>query len=648
MGCGSSQPVAQQQNAVHNGDVKRESPPPQNEIRQESPKGKRKDSAKSKSSSSRSSRSSSASSKKSRPETAPGGEAPPASKKETAPAEQPEKVEKTTEAVQSSNDAANVKSLSVEETQAKPTNEETAVEETADETTTQGAAVNNDEAQNQDHEKPDFNEDVLKEFVEVENKVKILEEKGAENNHQIKHARLLELHKNLTASHENVEKLKAQTAKEYKDIEALNSAWNVRSLFVNPAEMNAEYEKEKKEYVDALNKQEIAEQELENLKAQYKRLYDEVINAERDKDELNKLRNKEETLLGRIFNDSYGSDKEWKLEMELDMLTQRKERINSAHIRWHAAHVYLEHAVKQLSWSTRRWAQIATHRVTVLVIKYQMVAETRNHLIAAAQNIGSAHGNLRPVNIPYCTNEDLQNLHAITNTIFNDVNIPEKYQRSYHAFAALFSKCSHLLQWVDRVRDETISKDLANVKKDYHDKYYELKEERMNLIKTKVKEKLGVELELEVKKDELVTEDAPPTAEEEIAKPGEVAKEEGDDQAPEPEDKDGVPDAPPTEDGQSPSEVGEAPPAETDAPAPTQEDLFGNIDQLKKQHEEELAEFEKAQEMNKARVEQGLQEKLRARRSRRRKIQAQEAESSALSGGESSNDPPPPSEITFI
>ena len=158
------------------------------------------------------------------------------------------------------------------------------------------------------------------------------------------------------------------SAKEYKDIEALNSAWNVRSLFVNPAEMNAEYEKEKKEYVDALNKQEIAEQELENLKAQYKRLYDEVINAERDKDELNKLRNKEETLLGRIFNDSYGSDKEWKLEMELDMLTQRKERINSAHIRWHAAHVYLEHAVKQLSWSTRRWAQIATHRVTVLVV----------------------------------------------------------------------------------------------------------------------------------------------------------------------------------------------------------------------------------------------------------------------------------------
>lgn len=62
----------------------------------------------------------------------------------------------------------------------------------------------------------------------------------------------------------------------------------------------------------------------------------------------------------------------------------------------------------------------------------------------------------------------------------------------------MFSKCSNLLQWVGRVLDETISKDLANVKKEFHDKYFELKEERMNLIKTIVKEKLGIELEVQV------------------------------------------------------------------------------------------------------------------------------------------------------
>ena len=55
---------------------------------------------------------------------------------------------------------------------------------------------------------------------------------------------------------------------------------------------------------------------------------------------------------------------------------------------------------------------VSNHSTLVLHIlhkvKYQMVAETRNHLIAAAQNINSAHGNLRPVKVPYCTNEDLQ------------------------------------------------------------------------------------------------------------------------------------------------------------------------------------------------------------------------------------------------
>ena len=148
----------------------------------------------------------------------------------------------------------------------------------------------------------------------------------------------------------------------------MNAAYNVRSFFLSQDQLNAELEKENKEYVEALNKQEIAEQEYESMKQQYKKLYDEVIAAKKDQEELHSLRKKEEELLGRIFNDSYGSDKEWKLEMELDLLTQRKERISAANTRWRGAHVYLDHAVKQLSWSARRWAQIATHRVTILVV----------------------------------------------------------------------------------------------------------------------------------------------------------------------------------------------------------------------------------------------------------------------------------------
>ena len=42
---------------------------------------------------------------------------------------------------------------------------------------------------------------------------------------------------------------------------------------------------------------------------------------------------------------------------------------------------------------------------------------------------------------------------------------------------------------------------------------------------------------------------------------------------------------------------------------------------MKKQHEEKMEEFTKAQELNKARQEQGLQEKLNARRQRRGRVQ---------------------------
>jgi len=53
--------------------------------------------------------------------------------------------------------------------------------------------------------------------------------------------------------------------------------------------------------------------------------------------------------------------------------------------------------------------------------------------------------------------------------------------------------------------------------------------------------------------------------------------------------------------------------------APAPDALFGNIDELKQQHEREIAEFNKAQDLNKARMEQGLQEKLAARRSRKKR-----------------------------
>ena len=60
-----------------------------------------------------------------------------------------------------------------------------------------------------------------------------------------------------------------------------------------------------------------------------------------------------------------------------------------------------------------------------------MVAETRNHLIAAQQNISSAHGNIKPVNIPYLTDVDLKVSFAMS--------VIELGPKSFYVCLSIFS-----------------------------------------------------------------------------------------------------------------------------------------------------------------------------------------------------------------
>lgn len=56
----------------------------------------------------------------------------------------------------------------------------------------------------------------------------------------------------------------------------------------------------------------------------------------------------------------------------------------------------------------------------------------------------------------------------------------------------------------------------------------------------------------------------------------------------------------------------------------------GNIEDLKKQHEEQMKQITEQQELSKARANEDLQAKLAQRRSRRNRMAQQEAEMEAL------------------
>ena len=120
--------------------------------------------------------------------------------------------------------------------------------------------------------------------------------------------------------------------------------------------------------MDAFNKQEVAEQQCKTLHEQYMNLYKEVEALKTEVEQLNELRIRQEELLGKIFNDNYGSAQEWEMEMDLDLLGTQKERIRTAHHRWSSAKVFLSAAIKQLAWSANRWAQISTHHVEAVLV----------------------------------------------------------------------------------------------------------------------------------------------------------------------------------------------------------------------------------------------------------------------------------------
>ena len=83
-----------------------------------------------------------------------------------------------------------------------------------------------------------------------------------------------------------------------------------------------------------------------------------------------------------------------------------------------------------------------------------MVAETRNHLIAAAQNISSAHGNLKPVAVPYCTHEDLQ--VSLYEFCFQCMRLNERFQLIFCKVAKIWilenqlkiAKCERMFEWM--------------------------------------------------------------------------------------------------------------------------------------------------------------------------------------------------------
>merc|ERR1712038_1969427 len=441
----------------------------------------------------------------------------------------------------------------------------------------------------------------IEEYVELEKKIAGAETHSPALILQQKKDQLGHLDERIKQQEQSVAALQDQTKKEKKDVEDLEVP-ETKRLFMEQNTLDAKKSKEQKEYPDALNKEEIATQELNNLHEQKASLELEIDSLVEQSTDLHSLYARQDELLKRIFGGEYGSVEENQLEEALDQHEEMRNRIVEANFKWKQAQLMVDYAFKQLNEAVGKWKALTNIDPGKLEERYGVASIARNNLVASAQNIQGAQRYLSNVQFPYCAPSEVATLNKATAYIFTDMQTPERHQHALDCYSTTAKRCGALLQWINQVVNNTIAKDLDDINKKVKDASMGLRRERIRLIKIKAKEITGQDIELEA-----ADIDTDVNVEVNL---NELARTEGID----------------------PSLLATLTPAQLAAINSISEDIFGKTEALKQQFAEDNDRIAQQMAENEARVKNNMAAKLAERRQRRARMNLEERETAALTG----------------
>merc|ERR1719266_1877793 len=405
----------------------------------------------------------------------------------------------------------------------------------------------------------------------------------------------------------SVEALQDQTKKEKKDIEDPET----KRLFLEQNTLDAKKSKEQKEYLDALNKEEIATQELANLQEQKASLELEIDSLVEQSTDLHSLYARQDELLKRIFGGEYGSVEENQLEESLDQHEEMRNRIVEANFKWKQAQLMVDYAFKQLNEAVTKWKSLTNIDPGKLEERYGVASIARNNLVASAQNIQGAQRYLSNVQFPYCAPSEVATLNKATAYIFTDMQTPERHQHALDCYSTTNKRCGALLQWINLVVNTTFSRDLEDINKKVKEISMALRRERVKLIKVKAKEVTGKDVDIavaDINTDVDVTLNMNDLARTEGIDPSLLAS-------------------------LTPDQLAALSAISEDdlAPPPSQEEVFGKkVEELKTEFLEDKDRLEHQIAENQARTNASLEAKLAARRQRRARMNVQARTNASL------------------
>ncbi|XP_033725405.1 uncharacterized protein LOC117315358 isoform X2 [Pecten maximus] len=431
----------------------------------------------------------------------------------------------------------------------------------------------------------------INKYITLDNQIHELELKNTRKKFEDLQRRLITLQEQNKSLKADLAKKSKKMEAEKADVDNLSKAMEQTVLAKGKDGYKEEMQKEEAEYLEALAAQETTHKFLTQNEDEIKMIEEKTAQAKIEFEKLDKLCQEHEENINSIFKGSYGSTLENKLEADLDMYLGKQRLIGIAHYKWTNGRVLLKHSYSQLSMATKTWEKMKTVPFSDTNKRYQEATKVRNNLIAAILNITNTHSYLDKIKFPYLSIQEIQTLQKATDNIYADMTNQDRVEHAYKCYDTTLQRCDALLQWFEKVINDTIEMDMKLNKEQVEETQKHLRAERMRLMKELADQH---QIAFDVDQSE------PKKDDQEQGMQGLDVKPAGDLE----------------------QENTSAPVQRKIADLPSQDQIFGDMEMIKKMHDERIDEYQKVVNLNKARVDQGLEEKLAERRQKRKMQEA--------------------------
>ncbi|CAB3408424.1 unnamed protein product [Caenorhabditis bovis] len=456
-----------------------------------------------------------------------------------------------------------------------------------------------------------LSEGVVQDYINLEKSINRLERKNVLKKFESQTIYADNLKNTVEQLEAVLKELKKQTDREKTDLKNIEQP-SVKDFLKQQGQWNERHSKEKKEYEEALARQETVQKELNIARVNYDNAVKIQEIYKQQTDNLNGLYEEQDKMLEGIFGSEYASEKENVLEGEVDDMVDWQQRVSLAMFKWANGRVLLVHALTQLTFGINRWQDIQDIEKDNQRARYFAAAEARNNFVAAAQNVQSCRMYLNKVDFPYGTEKEIAVLEDTVTHAFRKVDDDSECKKALKVYKDTQQKIASLIQWFDKVINDTIRKDLDQANNELIKKQKALREERLTLMKKIAKQELNLDMKIDyddIDDDELEKELK--ELEKQALADVEKLKQSG---------VEGI-----LEMGQQDGAI--VAPLSKLAPLPSKDALFGDVKQKLDEYDETRKQFERRNILQREKQAMALQEKLKLRQQKGRRNRAERHES---------------------